>query len=521
MTAQRSITIEGLLTSPDGFGLTTATPVQRAICRVSDGLPLAELWQHEEVRLAFGGTRPPECVPSILVVLAAIRCAKSMIAAARTIVAARTCNLDGLAPGDLIRVPIVSVDKDAADAVFTHVVGAMLNSKAMRRWLRSDPTTDSVVVAHESGRDVEIKISALTKAGSTLVGRWLAGCVFDEAPRMAGENDGVKNLDDSLSAVAGRIREGGQIMLIGSPWAPFGPVYELVEKHFGKPSADVVVVRGTGPSLNPVYWTPKRCERLRTSSLASDRRSYQTDVLGEFADAEEALFSNEAILAATREALVREPEPGMHYVAAMDPGARASAWTLVVLGCTGARAWGQPMYSVVLAKQWLGSAQAPLQPRQVIREMAATLAPYRCDMVFTDQFACDALGDIAFEFGLGLHGSHVNAAYRMQMVTAVRDALHEERLELPPDPYIRTDLVRTKKKVTQNGVTIHYPQSGDGRHCDYVPALGLAMMNPPPLPADVRVEGLDDDPYYATVCEQERAKRGDGALVGAVKGLMG
>lgn len=516
----RSITIEGLLTSRDGFGLETATPVQRAICRVSDGLPLAELWDDEDVRAAFGGALPPETVPAILVVLAAIRCAKSMIAAARTIVAARTCNLEGLAPGDLIRVPIVSVDKDGADAVFTHIAGTMMNSRAMRRWLRSEPTADSLLVAHESGRDVEIKISALSKAGSTLVGRWLAGCVFDEAPRMAGENDGVKNLDDSLSAVAGRIREGGQIMLIGSPWAPFGPVYELVDKHFGRPSADVVVVRGTGPSLNPVYWTPKRCERLRTSSLASDRRSHQTDVLGEFADAEEALFSNEAILAATRAELVRSPEPGVHYVAAMDPGARASAWTLVVVGCTGARAWGQPTYSVVLAKQWLGSSQQPLQPREVLRSIAAELRPYGVDMIHTDQFACDALGDIAYDLGLGLLGTHVNAADRMQMVTAIRDALHEERLELPPDPYVRTDLVRTKKKVTQNGVTIHYPQSGDGRHCDYVPALGLAMVNPPPLPVAVVEQGLEDDPDYERVMREVRERSSEGALVGAVRGLM-
>ena len=518
--AARSVTIEGLLTSPDGFGLSTATNVQCAICRVSDGLPLAELWDDEEVRRAFGEVQPLESVPAILVVLAAIRCAKSMIAAARTIVAARTCNLDGLAPGDLVRVPIVSLDKRGAEAVFSHVVGTMLRSKQMRRWLCSEPTGDSVFIRHESGREIEVCVTAMAKSGGTLVGTWLGGAVFDEAPRMAGESDGVKNLDDSLSAVAGRIREGGQIMLIGSPWAPFGPVYELVEKHFGKPTRDIVVVRGTGPNLNPVYWTPERCERLRTSSLSSDRRSHQTDVLGEFADAEEALFSNEAILAATRAEAVRLPERGVHYVAAMDPGARASAWTLVVLGCTGARDWGQPVYSVVLAKQWLGSSQQPLQPRKVLREMAVELAPYSVEMVYTDQFACDALSDIAFEFGLGLHGAHVNAAYRMQMVTAVRDALHEERLELPPDQYMRTDLVRTKKKVTQNGVTIHYPQSGDGRHCDYVPALGLAMMNPPPLPTQVVERGAEDDPYYERVMKELRQKQQDGAYVSAAKGLM-
>jgi hypothetical protein len=34
---------EALLTSPEAFGLTTATPLQRAICRVSDGVPIGDL----------------------------------------------------------------------------------------------------------------------------------------------------------------------------------------------------------------------------------------------------------------------------------------------------------------------------------------------------------------------------------------------------------------------------------------------------------------------------------------------
>ncbi len=519
MAAER-MTVEGLLTHRQGFGLATATPVQRAICRVSDGLPLGDLWGFEEVRQAFGGRRPPERAPKLLCVLAAIRTAKSIIAAARSFVASQNCDLSQLSPGDQVRVPVVATERDTAGAVFKHVSDTAIASPLLRAMLMGDPTADTVTLKHPSGRPIEIKVSALSKAGSTLVGRWLAGCVFDEAPRMVGEAEGVKNLDDNMQAVAGRILPGGQIMLIGSPWAPFGPVYDLVEQRFGKPDEDVVVIRGTGPLMNPVYWTPERCERLRTSNLGTDRQAYRTDVLGEFADPEEALFSSEAIIDATRKELERGPEPGLFYVAAMDPGGRASAWTLVVVACTGVKGWGHPTYSVVVAKQWMGSSSKPLQPRLILEQIAKALAPYAIDTIFTDQFAYEALNDVAYEFGLGLVGTQVQANERLQHVEAIRATLHEGRLELPPEPYLRTDLIRTRKRVTSNGVTIQYPQSGDGRHCDYVPALGLALVNPPPLPAVNDNDGRQRDPLMEKILQEERA-RAEQPMGGHVQRLMG
>ena len=37
------LTLEEVLTGPDWLGLTTATPLQRAICRIADGLPIDDL----------------------------------------------------------------------------------------------------------------------------------------------------------------------------------------------------------------------------------------------------------------------------------------------------------------------------------------------------------------------------------------------------------------------------------------------------------------------------------------------
>ena len=84
-------TVEWLLTSPEAFGVETATPLQRAIARAIDGRPLLELWEDPVVQRAFGGAKPPEgVVPHVFCIVAAIECAKTMLAAAKAIVASQT-----------------------------------------------------------------------------------------------------------------------------------------------------------------------------------------------------------------------------------------------------------------------------------------------------------------------------------------------------------------------------------------------------------------------------------------------
>ena len=58
MNAAPDIPLERLLMSPAAFGLTTASPLQRAVCRIIDGLPLGDLASCAEVRAAVERTDP-------------------------------------------------------------------------------------------------------------------------------------------------------------------------------------------------------------------------------------------------------------------------------------------------------------------------------------------------------------------------------------------------------------------------------------------------------------------------------
>lgn len=241
MTALWVPSTEDLLTSPDGFDLHEATPVQRARCRIGDGLPLGELAHDPDVVQMVGGPAAlaelvhPEAPPDVLVDLSSIRSAKTMMAACRASRATWVVDTSALKIGEVPRVIFASPKLDRSAVAF-RMLRALFARPALAGLVISE-TADTLTVRHPSGRPIEIVCVAGGRAAAGFVGDWCAGLVCDEAPRMVGREDGVANLSDILTAIRGRLLPGAQIQLIGSPWAPSGPVYDLVQEHWGKVAA--------------------------------------------------------------------------------------------------------------------------------------------------------------------------------------------------------------------------------------------------------------------------------------------
>jgi len=463
-----------------------ATPVQLAICRVADGTPLGSLWSSATVRRVFGGARPAKLAPKYIILLAAIRGGKSLLAACQAIVASQTVPVEHLSPGDEVRVPVLSTEVDLAGIVFSHLYGTIMAIPELADLLIGKPRVDSLELRHPCGKAIEIKCSAMSRAGTTLVGRWLAGAVFDEAPRMLDEG-AVKSLGESVKAIKGRMLPGAQVWFPGSPHAPFGYIYDQVTEHFGKPTETTCVIRATGPDLNPVWWTPDACKRQELE----DEDVYKTDVLAEFADPAESLISSVDLARQTRaEPLVIPPKldqfgvPVFEAVAIMDPATRGNAWTLTIVDCPGVDADGLSRYRQVLAKQWIGTKVTPLSPKRTLMEIAQTLAPYKLTEITTDQWNADSLRDLAAlpEIGLSLRELQWDGDNKLELATSLATMLRTCRFELSPEKSVRNDLLLAKKRITQNGATLVLPKTGDGRHCDHLPPLMAAMHRPPHPP---------------------------------------
>lgn len=456
---------EGLLTSSLGFGLTTASPLQRAIARIVDGRPLGDLADDPRVLRALGGVRPPTEKPAEFAIVSGIRTAKSLSSAGLAIHWSQRADLSLLGPGEIPRISIVSLSKDLADVVFGHIVGRTMASPLLSKLVLETPTADTIMIRHPSGRPVEIKVVASSKAGSSLVARWSAGVILDEVARW-GADDAAVSVNDLRDAVLLRILPGAQLVYISSPWAPMGFLYDLVKERWGKPSRDCIVVKAPAYDMAPLIWTPEKLEIARR-----DPRIYRTDIEAEFADPEENLFTTEMIDVATREApLVMPPEPGVQYTAAIDPATRGNSFTLVV--ATGS---GIKKKRVILAKQWTGSSAVPLRPAAVLEEIAHILKAYRVTVLDSDQYMGDALRDLANQVGLVLVPHSWSSTERTKRYLTLRTMFEINDVELPPDTVVRQDLQRVVRRYSQNGISIDLVKTNDGRHADYAPAICMAL----------------------------------------------
>lgn len=502
------------MTSPHAFGLETASPLQRAICRVADGIHLGELAHEKTVVDALGeeviadlATHPEGERPREICLLSAIRSAKSLWAGVNVFHNARTCDLSGIRAdaGEHPRSFVMSISKANGQVIMEHVNGTLMRIPWMRRLVVGEPKADHVTIRHPSGGLIRIELVAGKRAGGSLTSYWCAGAVFDEAPRMVGGSEGVINYDDSRKAVYERMLPRAQIASIGSPWAPFGPIHELERKHWRKPGGPIVI-RAPGWAMNPVFWTPERCERLKRE----EPDVWITDCAAEFASPEESLFGQAEVDACTRQLpMVRPRVMGAQYRAAMDPATRSNSWTLVIATRDGNQ------LIIAKAQQWTGTKLEPLNPAVVLAEIAEVCREYGVTYVLTDQYHADSLASIARGLGLSIQQVQLNSKDRIQRNLNLKTRLGNRTVELPPDPVFRADLMRVQRVPTANGgVEIRLPHTSDGRHCDYAPSTMLALNEwladiapPEKTPEEIELERMEAAAKRRFLASQPGRKR--------------
>lgn len=503
---------EIMLTHPELFGLGSATPVQRAICRASDGADLAELWDDPNVRAAFGGSRPtPGTVPPMMLDIGAIRTGKSLKAAAIAVTRSQTADLSSIRRGEQPpRIPICSTSVDNAKIVYTHLVGHVMQSPRLSR-LVVGQTADTLTIRHPSGTPVEIKVTAGARAGASLVGRWLAGVVFDEATLLLGSSDGrVRDLDADLLQLQGRMLPGAQVIMIGSTVAPpRGPAYRLLKEHFGHPSRECVAIWSTGPEAHPGLYTDEYL-----AGLSPEVREVCTKRV--FLDPERTWLTPDLLDACTRDGYEElEYDPCATYVVATDPATRTNAWSLVVLGCYPE----PPTYRIAHAREWVPQPGERLRIRDVFREIQQVCQRYQTALVVGDRHMADALMEIGAEFGI----EYLNADFKRETYNEayleMKRLMDDGALELPPNETIRSDLQKIRRVVSARGVlSFEISAPGQGRHCDYIPAILRAVVH---RPQAAEVDEPRETREQRARREQDEAEAAEFAPRHDVEGIFG
>lgn len=455
--------------SPLGFRLETATPVQRAVCRAIEGRPLEDLADDPNVIAAFGGVEAVASLPTVrpqeVYYVAGIRGAKSLTIAAAAVLATQIVDLSPVGIGDIVRVSILSLSKATARAVYTHVHNHIMASAPLKSLLVDEPTADTITLRHPSGKPIEIQVVAGAKAGGSLVAVWSAGVIFDEAPRMAGDEN-VVNFDDARSAVIGRLLPNAQLFAVGSPWAAEGPVFETVQRHFGKPSADYLVIRAPAPVLNPAWWTPEKVAKFRGEKPELAR----TDIDAEFGLAAGTTFFAESDFELLfRDDATTSLQPGDKVSAATDLGFVRNSASLVVLG---ERA---EVASAVYLEERRPEPTRALIPSEVCGGFAAALRGRHCRMAVADGHYRETLREHTEPVGVSLYESCGPGERFVSLRALIREGKIKVNPALPEAQRLRQQLASVRPKLAPGGnLSVTLPESADGSHCDVADTLARA-----------------------------------------------
>lgn len=486
--------LESLLTSKQAFGLSSATPLQRAITRAAEGLPLG--LPEDDVKKYFGAA--PLMKPNLMVLVCGVRSGKSLMAVCAALYSALTADLSALLSHERARVVIVAPTIANAETTFRLLIGAMQSAPLLKRLIVGDPKSDLISIRRSDARVVDIAVVAAHRGAVALRGTWLAGYVLEETAFFGADATGyVVNAEELYRAAATRLVPNGQGWVISSPMGPQGLLYDLWKIHFGKP-AEICVVHAPTLAMNNVTVNAKTIEEIRKRDPDAAAREY--DAL--WSDADLVLISSIHLDAAEREELEVPWVEGQSYVAAMDPATRGNAWTLVVAS----KYLEKPSQRVVFAKQWIGSKVKPLDPDDVLRQCAEILQTYELDRCMTDQYSADANKAIALRHALYLIDATSTQADNVDLFTSMATKFSDGEVEIPKDPFVRNDLLGIRKKVSSR-ISIVLPKTPDGRHCDYAPAiarvLDMGCSDPQPV---LPKPGTEAWANYVRAQEKQQAK---------------
>jgi hypothetical protein len=471
------VNLETLFTTEAGFNVQDATPLQRGVCRVSQGLPVADLATHPHVCSGFGGASavaalPVGEVPKEEHLVGPSRSGKSKLMAADSICAGQTVDPSGADVGDIIRVSVLGLTT-RTNAIWTHLCERVANQPVLRRLLIGDMKDSVFAMRHPTGRPIEYMLVPIDKWGGSVISVYSAGCYIDEEPRQIGAEDGVKSWTGVHDAVIGRMLPGAKFFGGGAPWAPQGPIYELVGDRFGKPGPDLVIVRGTGPMWNPAWWTPERCADLERRNPTA----YRSDVLAEFIDRVSGL--NPAHLVQRQTGTFAEIPPGeCHRMrgAGIDPSDAqgGNGFALVITDADIVKSdedgSDKLVYRVVCYREWqTGGVE------NAIRECAKVCAEYGLFYAQSDRYAGPQNVALAKRYDLEIEARRSTTEETTNEYLDLATRISTGDLWIANNPTLIRDLVGIRKVATPTGFRIELPLTADGRHGDSAPALVASL----------------------------------------------
>src|SRR5262245_4432848 len=363
-----------------------------------------------------------------------------------------------LYPGETGMVLILARDRDQAKVVFGYV-SAILNGVGALQQMIEHETADEIELTNG------ITIAVKTSDYRAVRGVTIVCAIADEVAFW--QSEGVnpdREVFQALRPAMATIPEA-KLLVISSPYAKFGTLFEAYRKYFGQDNASVLVWQAPTTVMNPSI-----SEEFVQAEIENDPDAGRSEWLALFREDIEAACSLESI----EQCVIRGrtellPAQSLTYVAFVDPsGGRRDQFTVAIAHRSGDKA------IVDLVKAW----KPPFDPSVVTQECAEVLKPYRVKIIAGDNYGGEwPVGEFR-KHGIAYQLSELN---RSQLYLALIPVLNSRRSELPDDRRMIEEFRRLERRRGRSGKdSIDHPAYGgsDDIANAVAGAIGLVIVKP-------------------------------------------
>ena len=285
--------------------------------------------------------------------------------------------------------------------------------------------------------------------------------------------DGRPTDREMLVAARGRLATtGGKLIILSSPYAASGALYDLHRRHYGRDDSPVLCWQAAAPQMNPTL----PADYLNRMAQ-DDPDAYRSEVLGEFRAGISTFLDPDTVAASVEHRThERAPTPGVAYVSFDDPasGSGADAWTKAIAHREGER--------VVL--DVLRTWSPPFNPSGVIAESAALSSAYGLHLTTGDRFAAGFVLE-----GFRAHGVTYapSSLDRSALYLELLPLMNAGRVRLLDAPELLRELcgLERRRGVAGRDRIDHRPGQHDDRANAVAGALVLAAGRDPAFAAEV------------------------------------
>jgi hypothetical protein len=401
-----------------------------------------------------GGRAPPTQRVRELICGIGRRGGKNFVTARVVVYLALLCEW-ALAPGETGVVLVLASTREQASVAFRYIKGALDAHPALAREVVN--VTASCITLRSG---IEIRIG--TADNASVRGSTLLAVVCDEFAFWSNE-DATEVLRAVRPGMA--TQPNAMLLIISSVYSASGPLAELHRRFYGTDDPHVLFALATTRQMNPTI-----TEEFVDAELARDPVANAAEYLSVFrsdvASFLDAALIDEATRRTPRDLPRRLTAPNgtaIRYVAGLDvSGGRGDATACAVAHADAERV------IVDACRRW----PAPHDPKAVAAQAAAFLAEYGLTHAVADNYGAELSRVLYGDAGVTLIASdHVRSDVYLRLLPLLTTG----RVELPPDPVLRIELLGLERRTARSGKDSvdHRP----GGHDDLANAVALAAVS--------------------------------------------